>query len=57
MKCVETDVLESIMECTHAMGAVDSTRGRVVELSLGCVRARGSALWTRVAGMTARPVD
>ena len=57
MKCVETGVLESIMECTHAMGAVDSTRGRVVELSLGCVRARGSARWTRVAGMTARPVD
>ena len=57
MKCVETDALESIMECTHAMGAVDSTRGRAVELSPGCVRARGSALWTRVAGMTARPVD
>ena len=57
MKCVETDALESIMECTHAMGAVDFTRGRAVELSPGCVRARGSALSIRVAGTTARPVD
>ncbi|KAJ7389054.1 hypothetical protein OS493_033913 [Desmophyllum pertusum] len=54
VKFAVTGPLVSTMECTRAMGAAASTRGRAADLSPGCVRARDIARWTRAVATTAR---
>ena len=44
-------------ECTLAMGAVASTRGRVADRNPGCVRARDIVRLTRAVVTTVRPAD
>ena len=46
--------LGNSMECTHAMGAVASTKERPDERSPGCAKARDIVRWTKAVAMTVK---